>query len=123
MNTDREDLRIRHLFERLRLADSARTPSYPEVLKSGAEDADRVSTDRWRLRWAWVAVPALLVLMLASPLLEAPEFTESDATVAANLYGWQSPTDFLLEPEDSLLLSSLPELELEDWTAVSGEEQ
>lgn len=123
MNTDREDLRIRQLFEHLRVAQSARTPSLPDVLKAGAANTDRASTDRGRLRWAWLAVPALLVLILASLQLEAPEFTEDDATVAANLYGWQSPTDFLLETEDSLLLSTLPELELEDWTAVSGGEQ
>lgn len=120
MTSDKNDQRIRRLFEQLRATDEA-PPGFSAVLKGRARR--RHFGSGW-LQPARVVLAGLIGLAIGLTVWfrhpEQSAGSPGSETLVVEMLEWESPTDFLLHFEQESLLSSVPSLdaELSDWTAT-----
>ncbi len=113
MNQDREEKKIKELFDELKRQDERRVPSFARLWAAAVARSESVPHRNVRLRFAVAfAALALIVVVLANFLKQptTPSASTKRAELAASISQWQSPTDFLLVPVDRQLLKTLPRL-------------
>lgn len=111
---DRAERGLQERFAELRRADERAAASFERVLR---EAPPATSERAWpRLALAAVAMAAAAggaaLLWLQSPpdVVQVPPPAPSVETVELAALEWTAPTDFLLEPPGSAILTSVPEL-------------
>ena len=105
-----EDKTIRELFKQLRQEEEKAVPSFREVLH-GNEAPGGLEIFAYFRQAAAVVTVLVFSLTLLLQLNQAPELNS-----ALPLSEWQSPTDFLLISSQEELMSTLPVLELPDFS-------
>jgi hypothetical protein len=110
---NKEDRKIRSVFEQLRQEDDRSAPEFQQVLYRKHSPTGALG---WRLFWR-PAVALLLLFLVAGPVLY---FSLHDTGIRENeltseLGSWESPTSFLLGFNDSSPDSSLSEIGTTFW--------
>jgi len=125
MNQDREEKKIKELFDELKRQDQPRTPPFARMWAAAVARSESVPHRKVRLRFAVaLATLTLIVVALVNFLKQpaTPSAPTKNAELTASISHWRSPTDFLLVPVDRQLLKTVPRLgdPLHDIQAITS---